>query len=315
MRIQGLSKYIDKESYIIQIIKNKKEVLYDIIGDDIKNIYSEVRFNNNKIRVDLVCESEAGPLIFTEVSIRSNCMKDFINHRNQLIKILEFIGKERFAHIILMSPDFLNEDIKHIENLIVSYNVKVYFVFIAKEFISKLENQVNIDFEKVQLAFNKSIIGNCIKVTSKIVSTDNMFIISLNNERCGNDFAKAILKGLREELYWHLAVHRYKNLSNNIIRIGTGTSDIILNIYCNMNDDIKIELDFAQRHNIFNIFKNYMADMTNAIGSSIDIDANSSKMFTRVPILKDKNITILTSIDTAKGYIEYTTRMYKKIKS
>lgn len=140
-----------------------------------------------------------------------------------------------------------------------------------------------------------------------------MFILPLNNERCGNDITKAILKGLREELYWHLAVHRYKNLSNNIIRVGTGTSDIILNIYCNMNDKIKIELDFAQRHNIFNIFKNYMADMTTSIGNSIDIDANSPKMFTKVPMLKDKNITIRTSIDTAKGYIEYITRMYKKI--
>lgn len=151
MRTQGISKYIDKESYIIQTIKNKKEVFNDIIGGNIKSIHSEVRLNNNKIRVDLICESEAGPLVFTEVSIRSNCMKDFINHRNQLIKILELIGKNKFAHIILMSPDFLNEDIKHIENLIACYNVKVYFVFIAIEFISELENQVNFNFEKIQL--------------------------------------------------------------------------------------------------------------------------------------------------------------------
>lgn len=314
MKIQGIKKYYEKEGYIIEIFKNKKGIFKEIIGADIKNIYSEVRLNNNKIRTDLVCEVEDGSLVFTEVSIRDNCVKDFVNHRKQLIDILDFIGKDRFAHIVLMSPNFLNEDIKNVENLITSYNVKVYFVFIPIELIFSLQNHLNIDCnEKKKLIYQKPIIGNCIKVTSKIVNTNKIFILPLNNERCGNTISKAILKGLREEIYWHLAVHRYKDLTNNVIRIGTGTSDIILNIYCNMDNKIKVELDFAQRHNIFNIFKNYMADMTTAIGNSIDINSNRPKMFTEIPMLKDKNITIRTAIDTAKGYIEYVISMYKKI--
>lgn len=314
MKVQGIKKYCDKESYIIEIFKNKKDVFREIIGENIKDIHSEVRLNNNKIRVDLICELDRGPLVFTEVSIRNNCIKDFINHRKQLIAILELIGKYKFAHIILMSPDFLNEDIKDIENLIASYNVKVYFVFIPMEFIFDLQNHVHLDFnEKRKLIYNKSVVGNCIKITSKTVTTDKMFRLPLNNERCGNVISKAILKGLREEIYWHLAVHRYKDLTRNIIRIGTGTSDIILNIYCNMDDKIRIELDFAQRLNVFNIFKDYMADMSYEISNSINISNNSPQIFTNIPMSKDNAITIKTAIKTAKGYIEYISKMYKKI--
>lgn len=314
MKVQGIKKYCDKESYIIEILKNKKSVFTDIIGENIKDTYSEVRLNDNKIRVDLICELERGSLVFTEVSIRNNCIKDFMNHRKQLIAILELIGKYKFAHIILMSPDFLNEDIKDIENLISSYNVKVYFVFIPMKFIFELQNNISVNFDtQKKLNYTKSIVGSCIKVTSKTVNTNKIFILPLNSERCGNSIAKEILKGLREEIYWHLAVHRYKDLTRNIIRIGTGTSDIILNIHCNMDDKIKIELDFAQRLNVFNIFKDYMADMTNAIGNSINIDPNSPKMFTEIPILKDTKLTILTAINTSKSYIEYITKMYKKI--
>lgn len=314
MKIQGIKKYYDKEGCIVEILKNKKEIFKSIIKNNIKDIHSEVRLNNNKIRVDLVCEVEDGSLVFTEVSIRDNCVKDFTNHRKQLIDILNFIGKDKFAHIILMSPDFLNEDIKDIENLIASYNVKVYFVFIPIEFIFRLQSHANVDFNKKnKLIHNEPIIGNCIRVTSRTVTTDKIFMFPLNNERCGNAVAKAILKGLREELYWHLAVHRYKDLTKNIIRIGTGTSDIILNIYCGMGDKIRVELDFAQRLNIFSMFKDYMADMSDQIGNSIDIAPNSPQIFTEIPMFKNKKITIDTTINTAKGYIEYITKMYKKI--
>ena len=54
MKIQGLKKYCDKEGHIVELIKNKKEIFKDIIGSNIKDIHSEVRFNKNKFRVDLV---------------------------------------------------------------------------------------------------------------------------------------------------------------------------------------------------------------------------------------------------------------------
>lgn len=314
MKIQGIKKYYDKEGYIVEIIKNKKEIFKSIINMNIKDIHSEVRINNNKIRVDLVCEVEDGSLVFTEVSIRDNCIKDYVNHRKHLIDILDFIGKERFAHIVLMSPDFLNDDIKEVENIISSYNVKVYFVFIPVEMISKFQNYMDFDFlDKEKLINHNTIVGNCIKITSRTVNTNKLFVFPLNNERSGNAISKAILKGLREEIYWHLAVHRYKDLKNNIIRIGTGTSDIILNIYCDMDDKVKVEVDFAKRIGILNIFKNYMADMSSEIGTSINISPNNNKIFTEIPISKNKNIAINTAINTAKGYIEYITKMYKKI--
>ncbi len=314
MKIQGIKKYCDKEGYIVEIFRNKKKIFKDIIGSNIKDIHSQVRLNNNKIRVDLIGEVDEGSLVFIEVSIRDNCVKDFVTHRKELINILEIIGKDNFAQVVLMSPNFLNEDIKDIERLIASYNIKVYFVYIPMELILKLQNHINIGFnEKKKLIYNKSTVGKCIKVTSRVVNTDKKFIFHLNNEQCGNDVSKAILKGLREEVYWHLAVHSYKDLTKNIIRIGTGTSDIILNIYCGIDDRIRVEVDFAKRLNVFSIFKNSMADMCDEIGASIDLSPNSSKIFTEIPMLKNKNITIDTTITTAKGYIEYITKMYRNI--
>lgn len=313
MKIQGIKKYYNKESYIVEVFKNKK-IFKRILNNNIKDIHSEVRLNNNKIRVDLVCEVKDGSLAFTEISIRDNCIKDFVNHRRQLIEILNVIGKNYFAHIILMSPDFLNEDIKEIENLIASYNVKVYFLYIPMELISKTQNPINIDFSaRCETIINKSNTFKCIKITSKTIDMSKKFMLYLNNEQCGNSISKAILKGLREKIYWHLPVHRYKNLRNNIIRIGTGTSDVILNIYCNTKDKIKIEIDFAQRFNLFNMFKHYMADMSNKIDNSIQISTNNPKIYTEIPILKSKKITIDTTIKTADLYIEYITKMYKTI--
>ncbi|MGH4121701.1 MAG: hypothetical protein ACREV6_01990 [Clostridium sp.] len=314
MKIQGLKKYCDKEGYIVEILKNNKEVFKKIIGSNINNIHSEVRLNKNRIRVDLVGEVEEGCLVLVEVSIRDSCVKDFVTHRNQLIKILEFIGKDKFAHIVLISPNFLNEDINDIVKLIATYNVKVYFVYISKKLILEVQDHVNYSLNnKKKFIYNEPAVRKCISVASSIVDTDRMFIYNLINEQCGNSIANAILKGLRKELYWHLAVHWYKDLTKNIIRIGTGTSDIILNIYCAKNDKIRIELDFAQRLNIFSTFKDSIADMCDKIGNSVDLDPNSPKIFTEIPILKNKKLTIDTAINTAKGYIEYATKMYKII--
>lgn len=314
MKIQGIKKYFDKEGYIVQVLRNKNEIFEDIIKDNIKQIHTDVRLNQNKIRVDLICESENSSLVFVEVSIRNSCVKDFETHRNELIHILQFIGKYQFAQIILMCPTFLNEDIKSIEKLIASYNVKVYFVYIPTDLILKLQNHMNIDTnEKKKFIYNKSIIGKCIKVTSKNINAERLFVLKLNKEECGNPIAKAILKGLREEIYWHLAVFKYKDLEKNIIRIGTGTSDIMLNIYCDMYDKVMVEVDFAQRLDIFNIFKNYIVDMSVEIGNSIDIDPNRPKIFTEIPMFKNNKVTIDKAINTAKGYIEYITKMYINI--
>lgn len=314
MKIQGLKKYYDKESYIIEIFRNKKEIFKDIVGSNIKSIHSEVRLNNNKIRVDLICELEEGSLVFTEVSIRNNCVKDFVTHRNQLMGILDVIGQNKFAHIVLISPDFLNEDIKNIERLISHYNVKVYFVYIPMELILTLESNINIQFkDRKKLICNEATVNKCIKITSTTINTDQKFIIYFNNEQCGNSIAKAVLKGLREEIYWHLPVHRYKNLTKNIIRIGTGTSDIILNIYCNMTDKIRVELDFAQRLNVFSVFKDYMADMSNEVGTSISISTNRPQIYTEIPMLNNPMRAIDIIINIAKRYIEYITKMYKQI--
>lgn len=316
MKNRGLKKYCDEEEYIIEIFKNKKEIFEEIVGSNIKDIYSKVRFNENKVRVDLTCKLEEGSLLFVEVSIRDNCVQDFVTHKRQLINILNIIGKDNFAQIILMSPNFLNEDINDLVELIASYNVKLYFVYIPMELILKVKNHINVSInEKKRFIYNKSTVDKCIKVISKTLNTNKMFIYPLINEQCGNAISKAILKGLREEIYWHLAVHRYKDLSKNIIRIGTGTSDIILNIHCNMADKIRVEVDFAQRLNVFNIFKNYMADMSSEIGSSIDIAPNSPKIFTEIPMLENEKITISTTINTAKRYIEYITKMYKEFGS
>ncbi|MBU3190739.1 hypothetical protein K9O30_15050 [Clostridium bowmanii] len=313
MKIQGLKKYCDKEGYIVEIFKNDKEVFKKIIESSINNIHSEVRLNKNKIRVDLIGEAGNGSLVLVEVSIRDSCVKDFVTHRNQLIEILEFIGKDKFAHIVLMSPNFLNEDIKNIEELIASYNVQIYFVYIPMELIWALQNHINIGFSKKnRFIYNNPIVNKSIKITSRAVNSHNMFAFTLNNEKCGNTISKAVLKGLREELYWHLAVHRYKNLAKNIIKIGTGTSDIMLNIYCEI-DKIRVELDFAQRLNVFSIFKDYMADMSEEIGNSISITPNSPKIFTEISMLENNDITIDTAINIAKGYIEYATKMYKII--
>ncbi len=314
MKTQGIKKYCDKEGYIVEIFRNKEALFKDIVGINVKNIHSEVRLNKNKIRVDLICEVDDGSLAFIEVSIRHNCVKDFVTHRNQLINILSIIGKNKFAQIVLMAPDFLNEDIKDIEELITYYNIKVYFVYIPIELILKVQNHINIGFnEKDKLKYYQPTVGKCITVTSKVVNQDKKFILHLNNEHCGNSIAKAILKGLREEVYWHLAVHNFKDLTKNIIRIGTGTSDIILNIYCNMDDKIKVELDFAQRLDVFSVFKDYMADMCNEIGNSIDLASNKPKIFTEIPMFKNKKITIDKAVTTAKSYLEYITKMYRKI--
>ncbi|GEM_PF-5780521 len=314
MKIQGIKKYCDKESYITRILKHRKQIFENLIGSDIENIHTEVRLNKNKIRVDLVCELDKGALAFVEVSIRHRCVKDFITHRNQLISILDFIGKDRFAYIILMSPDFLNEDIKNIEELIASYNVYVYFVYIPKELILEIQKNINI-----KLDTNEEFISNnlndtkCIKIASTTVNTDKLFMLPLNKEQCGNIISQSILKGLREKTYWHLSVHRYKDLTKNIIKIGSGTSDIILNIYCNMNDKIIVEIDFANRLNIFNVFKDYMADMSEEIESSINIVPDKSKIFTEIPIFTNKTVAINSAINIATGYLEYITKLYSKI--
>ena len=268
MKIHGIKKYCDKEGYMVEIFKNKKEIFKDIIGSNINNIHSQVRLNKNKIRVDLLGDVDGNSMIFIELSIRNSCVQDFVTHRTELINILDIIGRDSFAHIVLMSPNFLNDDIKDIEKLIASYNVKVYFVYISMNLIFELQNHIDNGFyEKSSLTYNKSTFDKCIKVTSRTVNTDKVFVFPLNNEQIGNDISKSILKGLREYVYWHLAVHCYKDLIKNIIRIGTGKADIMLNIHCDKDNIIRIEVDFADRLNIFNIFKNYLADMCDEIGN------------------------------------------------
>lgn len=314
MKIQGLKKYCDKEGYIVELIKNKEEIFKDILGNKIDHLHSQVRLNNNKIRVDLLGEVDDGSLVFVELSIRDNCIQDFVTHKQELINILEFIGKDSFAQIFLMSPNFLNDDIKDIEKLIALYNIKVYFVYLSTDVIIKLQNHIDKGInKKSNFIYNKSIVNKCIKVTSRTVTTDEIFRFPLNNEEGGNDISKAILKGIRENAFWHLAVHNYKNLNKNIIRIGTGTSDIMLNIYCGKRDRIRVELDFAKRINVFNMFKDYLADMSDEVGNSIAIAHNNSQIFTEIPISKNNKITIDIAIKTAKGYIEYITKMYNKI--
>ncbi len=55
-----------------------------------------------------------------------------------------------------------------------------------------------------------------------------------------------------------------------------------------MADKIRVELDFAKRLDIFGIFRDYMADMSDEIDNSIDISPNSPQIFTEVPMLKKK---------------------------
>lgn len=314
MRIQGIRKYFDKEAYIIETFRCRKEIFKNIIGSNINNVYSEVRLNNNKTRVDLVCEVEDGSLAFVEISIRQNCINDFETHRKQLTDILDIVGKEKYSQIVLMSPDFLNEDIKFVETLIAPYNVKVHFVYIQNELILCLQAHNNISLtDKKKLTNYKHGVGKCIKVASNNVNANNLFVLNLNHEKCGNSIAVTILESLRTEMYWHLPVHRYKDLRKNIIRIGTGTADIILNIYCNTKDSIRIEVNFAQRLDIFCVFKSYLSDMANEIGSSINIAPNSPLIFTEIPILHNMKVPIDRVVSTAIGYMEYITRMYRQI--
>ncbi|MGH4121705.1 MAG: hypothetical protein ACREV6_02010 [Clostridium sp.] len=67
-----------------------------------------------------------------------------------------------------------------------------------------------------------------------------------------------------------------------------------------MDDKIIIELNFAQRRNIF---KDSIADMCEKIGNSIDLDPNGPKIFTEIPMFQNKNVIIDTNISTFKGYI------------
>lgn len=308
MRAQGIKKYSNLESYIAKAILNKKKLLEDIIGVNITYLHMEVRVN--KKRTDLIGQVANGSLVFIEISIRYNNMNAFKSHRDEILNVLELVGKDKFVEIILLSPQFLNNDIKEIESCIASYNVKVYFVQISKELIFKLENSTDTDkvFDCRELEFSSYL-----SVTSKNINKNELFFLPLDGEKNGKKITYEILKGLREKVDWYIPLHRYKDLSKDIIKIGGGITDVMFFIYCNKEDKIKIEIDFAKRFDIFNIFKNYLADMSNHILHPICVSSKKATIFSDIPISINKIKTIDTVIKVAKGYIEYVSEMFQKI--
>lgn len=45
---------------------------------------------------------------------------------------------------------------------------------------------------------------------------------------------------------------------------------------------VKIELDFAERFDVFNIFKDYIVDMANYIGGLICLSIDKAKIYTEI---------------------------------
>lgn len=308
MRFQGIKKYLNLESYIAKCILYKKELIEDIIGENIENLHMEVRIN--KKRIDLIGKVVNGSLVFIEISIRYNNMNTFKLHRDEVLNVLQLVGKYKFAEIILISPQFLNNDIREIEHCIALYNVKVYFVQISKELIFNLENSTDM---KNIIESSKLEFSSYLSVTSKNLNKNELFLLPLDGEKNGKKITHEILKGLREKLDWYIPLHRYKDLSKNIIKIGGGITDVMFFIYCNKEDKIKIEIDFAKRFDIFNIFKNYLADMSNHISYPICVSGNKATIYSDIPINSDKNLAKEIATDVAKDYIEYVIGIFDKI--
>ena len=147
-------------------------------------------------------------------------------------------------------------------------------------------------------------------MTSRNINKKNLFAFEFNGEKNGNEISNEILEGLRKKLDWHMPIHRYKDLSGNVIKIGSGISDVMFNIYCNKEDKVKIEINFAKRFDVFDIYINHMIDMSYNISSPLNISSNKASIHSEIPI--DANI-IKNSVNVAYEYITYVTEVYKKV--
>lgn len=145
----------------------------------------------------------------------------------------------------------------------------------------------------------------------------NPFKIIVNKEELGIQIIRDILFSIRQKIDDNFNLLKHKDLSKNKIRIGTGTSDVILNIFYKKNksreSNIIIELDFADRTDIWLHFKKGILNMCKFIEYDVCVTGDKLKIMSQVKISSNNKNTVDLVVSIVRKYLLYTSEMYKNI--
>lgn len=294
------------------------DILESITG--FKIIKSDLERPVMERRVDIVNGTSEKTVVLTEISVRCNTQKDYNDHLSQILKTIEIVGKVKYASIILIAPNFRDEDISKIQMMVMDSNLSVNLIWLPSSFLSIVQEYVSDGQNIKQILDNLNKVDykwQYVTLNSNVIDITNPFVIFFDKEESGIKIIKDILLKLRDRMDNIFTVLKYKCLDKNKISIGTGTEDIMLNVYFikkeGKEDIIKIQLYFAKRENICMKFKNNISKMVVFIGYPVETIGKRNEIVSIVKISAIDKITVDLVANITEKYLLYIHEMYKNI--
>ncbi|MGV8983845.1 hypothetical protein [Clostridium sp.] len=295
-------------------------ILESIVG--FKIIKSDLERTVMGRRVDIVNGTFENTVVLTEVSARCNTQNDYNCHLRQIVKIIDIVGKIKYADIILIAPNFRDDDIREIKMLISNSNLSVKLIWLPPPYVFIVQDYVLEGKNMKQIADTLKDVKHkwqWVTLNSNVRDITIPFVIPIDKEAMGIKIMKDILLRLRERMDYNFAVLKYKSFIGNRLTIGTGTADIILNIYIKKNkgkeDIIKIQLDFAKRENVCLKFMSNIRKMGIFIGYPVEVIGDRLEIISVVKVSDNDKITVNLVVNIIEKYLLYTHEMYKNMKA
>lgn len=288
----------DKEFYYALYHKFNPGRLESILNVKLSEIELDKNFNGRKI--DLYSATEDGRELFMELQLNQS---DNV-HLEQILKIVE---NEDINNILLVwgAIEFRDDMLKIVEEKInksgrnicftaLRLNEKItdYLSILNDTFITKVVDKLNI-LDGVENHFTIKAIYYRLQNEDKPVCCKKQDEdIDLSKKEY---VIKYLLSQLRRQVWYYPSLHRDKNLTNHIIVLAGGKSDINYFIGLNRKNMLYVEIKFGEkRKDIFELLLqdkekvydrlDYMAEFdveNRKIGTYIYYSSNKREMLTK----------------------------------
>ncbi len=303
-------KYKNLQLYFAIVIKYKN-LIEKVVNIKLVNLYLEFYINDN--RIDMVGTEVNGSHILGEITIRDSATDDYTKITSEIERLVDIIARDEFVTIIIIAPQFSESELIKITDYIKSYNIKIIFLTLSNELVTKVKNYKNPKDINKYLEENLELFYFKEEPQTN-VNRDKPYRIQLDGQIKGNSMANGILNALQENIKWYNPIHTFKNLyaTKNKIKIGTGTSDILIIIDCDMEYVVKFEVNFGSRYDVYGRFLNNINDMSKYIGYELQTGNKKSALYFDMPVIEKEEIFCI-AVHVVEKFLEYLHNMYQKM--
>lgn len=260
-------------------------------------------------RIDL-CGKIDSKSLFVEVQL--NKMDD--SHYKQIELIMDKVKSNEEIILLWIASDSDPRLIEKVENYLKDHpkNIEFICVKINNELIKGLEpftkiERINIE-EDFKTLLQHSKLTIIYKYYLKAESVSHTMIKAPVNRIMTRKLKimEEILDEMREQLKDYPNIHKYKILTNNLINLGSGRSDISFEAGINKYDEIFVQIRFAQKSKaIFSEFLMNRDIIDDVLDFQLFWDTKACKIYSVYPYIGDTKIIIKRQIRLLSKMIEY----------